>query len=124
MALPVQPNTTCDIYRSGNAPPASPDVAGVVCLLKADYGLGLERGEGDSASKKYSHKMLVDCATDIRDAYDAGTIGANADTVYIPDKNGVAYKVVYVEIAAAGSAASHKRVFLSRKGPTWPSSNL
>ena len=29
MALPITGNTTCDVYRSTNSPPAAPDVAGV-----------------------------------------------------------------------------------------------
>lgn len=124
MALPVLPNTTCDIYRSGNNPPTAPDVAGVRGQLKALYGVGLERGESDGISKKFTHMLLVACPTDIRDAYDAGSIGTTADTVYIPDKDGVGYKVVYVEILGPGSPTAHKRVFVSRQRPSWPSSNL
>jgi hypothetical protein len=37
MALPVPTNTTCDIYRSGNAPPNTPDVAGVAVSLAPIY---------------------------------------------------------------------------------------
>jgi hypothetical protein len=124
MALPQTPNNTCDIYRTGNAPPATPDVAAVPCYFKALFQVGLETGEGDATSKKFDHVLVVDCSTDIRDAYDAGAIGATADTVYIPDKNGVGYTVIYVEIMHWGMAGQHKGVYVSRKTTTFPTNNL
>ena len=33
-------NTTGDIYRSGNAPPAAPNLGAVPCLLIGDFGPG------------------------------------------------------------------------------------
>ena len=45
MTLPLPANTTCDIYRNANAPPAAPDVAGVSIALIAVYGQGLEEQE-------------------------------------------------------------------------------
>ena len=51
MALPFT-NTTCDIYRSGNSPPASPDVAGVRCVLTP-------RGQSTLTSDLYTHVLLV-----------------------------------------------------------------
>jgi hypothetical protein len=130
MALPLTVNTTCDIYRSGNAPPSAPDVPGVVCHLKALFPWGREHA-GTSATggpaefdHKFDHVLTVDCATDIRDAYDAGTIGSNADTVYIPDKNGTGFKVIYVELHDWGMPSAHKKVFLARLTPTWPTQQV
>jgi hypothetical protein len=119
------PNTTCEIYRTGNAPPAAADVAGVACHLRALYSLGLEAEEGGTAAKKFTHVMDVAFRTDVRDAYDAGTVGATADTIYVPDKNGTPFKVVFVEGHFPGSQdRSFKRVYLARKTPTWPSQQL
>jgi hypothetical protein len=124
MAVPQTPDNTCDIYRTGNAPPANPDVAAVACFFKAIFSLGLENGEGDATSKKFDHVLIVDCSTDIRDAYNAGTIGATADTVYIPDKNGVGYTVIYVELQSWGMPGQHKKIYVSRKTTTFPTTNL
>jgi hypothetical protein len=117
MALPLTANTTCDIYRAGNAPPAAPDVAGVRCHLRAAYGKGLEEGEGDPLNLRFTHLLFVDLAADVRDAYDAGRVGATADTVYTPDSTGTALRVVFVERRGRGSPGDHKKVYLSRTGP-------
>ena len=124
MPLPFAANTTCDIYRSGNSPPAAPDVAAVACHLKACYSAGLERGEGDGVDKKFTHVLLVDYPTDIRDDWDNETVGNNADTVYVPDKNGVSFRVIFVEFWMPGTPLRHKRVYLARKLPTWPTNQL
>src|SRR4051812_45509667 len=99
MALPLPPNTTCDIYQTGNAPPSAPDVAAVRAHLLADYARGLEKGEGDSAPDyAFSHVLLVDVAVDVRDAYtNTGPPSSSWDVVYIPDQNGTAFRVVFVE---------------------------
>ena len=39
----LQSNTTCDIYRQMNSPPAAPDVAGVPILLIPAYGDGIRQ---------------------------------------------------------------------------------
>ena len=124
MPLPTPPNTTCDVYRAGNAPPASPDIDGVPCTLTGIYEQGLERSEGDSDSLKYTHRLLVAPATDIRDDYSLGTINGNQDVIYIPDKTGTAFSVVYTEFVDLGQPWEHKRVYLVRKAPTYPTSNL
>jgi hypothetical protein len=100
-------------------------VPGVPCYLKPIYMQGLERGEGDSTSLKYTHSLLVDVTADIRDAYNLQVIGATYDTVYIPDKNGTAWIVVFTEMVDIGVAAyQHKRVYITRKLPTYPTNNL
>src|SRR5262245_48661802 len=120
MALPLAPNNTCDIYRSGNAPPASPAVAAVPCYFQGRYARGLEAGEGDSDALKFTHLMLVDLAADVRDAYGLGMIGATFDAVYVPDQNGVKYNVVFVERRNRGLPGDHQRVYLARNAPGWP----
>jgi len=124
MSLPTTPNSTCDVYRAGHSPPASPDVAALPCILCGIYAEGLERGEGDSDSLKFTHKLLVDSTTDIRDSYNAGTIGSSQDTIYVPDKTGTAFSVIFTEVVDLGMAWQHKRIFLVRLAPTYPTSNL
>ena len=94
------------------------------CQLKAHYNLGLETGEGDTVTKKFTHTIIVDCSADIRDDYDAGTIGASADVVKIPDTNGTPFQVVYVEILHPGNPNSMKRIYIARQTTTFPTSNL
>src|SRR5262249_28884507 len=125
MSLPLAPNTTCDIYRAGNAPPAAPDVAVVPCVLSAAYDRGLEADEDVTAFRhKFPHALLVDAATDIRDAYSQGVIAGTADAVYVPDQNGTGFRVVFVERQQRGAAQDHKRVYVRRILPTWPTNEL
>ena len=124
MSLLIPTNTTCDVYRSGNAPPAAPDVAAVPCVLEAAFGAGAALVYS-SADWVYTHVMLVGPTADVRDSYTGShTFGAAPDTVYVPDKNGTGFRVVFVEMAGRGSAGQHKRVYLDRRTPTWPTNNL
>ncbi len=126
MALPVTPNTTCDIYRAGNNPPAAPDVAGVRCNLKPDWRGGMEAGDraGLTAASVWTHIMEVETSVDIRDNY-AGALATNlSDHVWVPDKNGTKFIVVFIERVGRGTAFDYKRAYLDRQAPTWPSDNL
>jgi hypothetical protein len=123
MAIPIAAETTCDIYRLGNAPPAAPDVAGVPCHLQGDYGRGLEAGKTMSSSYRFHYVMLVDLDTDIRDGYDSG-LTASADTVFVPDQNGVMYRVRFVERVGWNTALDHKRVYLARHATPWPTTSV
>jgi hypothetical protein len=119
MAL-TQTNTTCDVYRSGHSPPAAPDVAGVKCLLTP-------RGQSTLTSQNYTHVMLVGPTVDVRDDYNAGFVaGANADSVYVPDRNGTKFNVILVRRHGRGTPADCKQVLLVRTAgsPTWPSDNV
>jgi hypothetical protein len=121
MALPMPTNTTCDIYRVGNTPPAAPDVAGVACHLRPAYQEGLERGDSEAAKFRYTHVLSVNVDVDIRDDFNEYTGAAgNRDEVYIPDKTGIGFKVNFVERVGRGGAIDHKRVYLDRKAVTWP----
>jgi hypothetical protein len=117
MALPIPPNTTCDIYRQGNAPPAAPDVAGVQAYLEEHF----RNIKPIATGANYTHLLRVDYHTDVRDNFGGG---AAVDTVYVPDKNGVAYLVVFVARVARNTPADHKVVYLSRQVVTWPSNNV
>src|SRR5437868_6708512 len=88
----LQSNTTCDIYRNGHVPPAAPDVAGVAIYLTADYALGREHNESDQ-THAWTHQMVCGATVDVRDGF---TLGAAADFVYIPDKNGTKFSVMKV----------------------------
>jgi hypothetical protein len=112
-------NSTCDIYRAGRAPPAAPDVAGAACWLEADYGRRQEVGEGEAAAGRFTHLMRVELSVDIRDDYDRGVIGTNMDTVWVPDQNGTAFAVVFVERVGFGTSGDHQRVYLDRKAGNW-----
>ena len=97
--------------------PAAPDVSSVPCNLKASYKTGLERGESDGTSKHFSHIMLVDFPTDVRDDWNADSVGGNADTVYVPNKNGTAFKVApapemspaQAQLALAATTAAQRK---------------
>jgi hypothetical protein len=122
MAMPMTPNTTCDIYRSSRAPPSAPDVAGVKCFLKAGNRHSI-------VTLYYTHVLYMDASVDIRDGYGAGApgqnIGSTADTLYIPNQNSAAtYSVAEVRRVGRGTALDHKRVYLIRTKVTWPSNDL
>jgi hypothetical protein len=110
-----EPNTTCDIYRTGTAPPASPAVSGVQILLISDF----ERGQ-EKDGTKWSHYMLCALDTDVRDDWDEGTPSLTNDTVWIPDKDGVEYRVQFVTQLYRGTPDEQKKVYLARAGVTWP----
>jgi hypothetical protein len=117
----IPTNTTCDIYRAGSAPPAAPSVAGVRCHLTPAYAQGQALV---SASYLYTHVLLVNADVDVRDGYDNNTFGAGLDSVYVPDQNGTRFYVVFVERADRGTSGDHKRVFLRRGTPGWPSNDV
>jgi hypothetical protein len=118
-------NTTCDIYRVGNSPPSAPDVAGVKCFLVPKFSAGHHARWGGTAPYNYTHILYVDYTTDIRDAYNAGAIPATMDTVYIPDKTSkTSWLVVFVERVSRGTGLDHKRVYLRRQGPAWPTNDV
>lgn len=127
MALLVRANTTCDVYRNANSPPAAPDVAAVPCLLTGDYDRYLESGEGDSTSsgRHYTHVMLVAPDADVRDGLvDLTWDPSGHDVVYVPDQNGTKFRVVRAEVVGRGTPSAVRRVYLDRYLPTWPTNEL
>ena len=59
MGLPLPPDTTFDLYRAPNAPPAAPDAAAVPCRLQAQYDRGLEQGNGDPTILRKDAKTVM-----------------------------------------------------------------
>jgi hypothetical protein len=131
MAL-QQSNTTCDIYRQGNAPPSAPDVAGVACFLSPDFAPSHLAAVSGSSWWRWTHVMLVGPTVDVRDPYLGGVVtsgeeagsSAWADAVYVPNKNGTKFQVIFVERVALGTSQDVKRVYLQRQSPSWPTNNL
>lgn len=114
-----------DVYRFGNAPPAAPDVAGIQILLMPWYSHSHEAAITSSTTNRWTHIAVVPTGTDIRDGYQGeANPMVNPDTVYIPDKNGTPFKVVFVERTGYGTSADALRVYLQRQAPPWPTVNL
>jgi hypothetical protein len=109
MTFPLATNTTCDIYRSGNGPPAAPDEAGVAGTLQP-------RARNIKTNAVYTHWFDLPLLTDVR-------FGASPDTLYVPDKNGTPFLVVAVERVRFG-AGDYKRAYLNRQAVSWPSNQL
>ena len=128
MPLPQPANTTCDIYRQTNTPPAAPNVAGVACHLSSDFIRRLNTNEaGPETDFVFTHVMLVDLATDVRDGFNFWAYLASPDGpdhVYVPDKDGTPFRVVFVERHGRGTANDHKRVYLDREIPNWPTDHI
>ena len=119
--MSIRPNTTCDIYRAGNAPPLTPDVAAVPCCLISCFDVGRERGEKEAQQYRFTAKMLVSMSTDVRDDFNAWTGSAsNRDIVCIPDKTATAYNVTFVERINRGLAGDALCVYLDRLAVVWP----
>jgi hypothetical protein len=130
MTLP-HTNTTCDVYRAGNGPPAAPDVAGVRCHLTP-------KGASTLTTVLYTHVLLVPPTTDVRDGYVVTSLQANpgntatvqlgvADRVYVPDRNGTLFRVVLVRRQGQGTGLDHKVVLLARDDGgniPWPTDNV
>ena len=124
MALPIQTNTTCDIYRFPNTPPAAPAVSAVPVFLLPDWFRGQDAGERGNAALTWTHIMLVDAAVDIRDMYAGQATMTMQDSLWVPDQNGTRFSVVFIELVQRGTPNVHKRVYLDRLQPTWPSNEL
>lgn len=122
MRLPVVPNISCDVYHSGNLPPAAPDVAGVRGYLREALIAGNEQGDA-APNCAYSHVLLVDLDVDIRDSSaQFGPAGGDWDRVYVPDKDGTLFLVRAVLRSGYNTGCDHRIVFLWRATITWPSS--
>ena len=122
MPLPMPANTTCDVYRAGNAPPAAPDVSAVPCLLRPAFREGQESTEGRTP---YTHVMLVAADVDVRDWYVGEGAYMTQDLVYVPSGGtAVSYRVRFAERVGRGTPQDHKRVYLDRLIPSWPTNDL
>jgi hypothetical protein len=126
----LKANATMDVYRNGNAPPAAPDVAGVGIVLSPQFATAHGVQTTSTTTLRWTHIALCPLSADVRDGYTGGgptgeTIsGAGFDWVYVPDKNGTKFAVVYVERVRQQGGADYLRVFLQRQAPTWPTNQL
>ena len=119
MSLPVPANTTCDIYQGTNAPPSSPDVAGVSCYLEERFR-NIKPQTGNPTII-YDHILRVETTVDIRDGYNGA---GGPSSIYVPDSSGTRYLVQAVARVALGTAADHKIVYLQRQAIAWPSNDV
>jgi hypothetical protein len=122
------PNQTADVYRSGNAPPANPDVAGVQLFLEerwenvkpSKFTLTWNQSSGSftlATALLYSHVAHVAIGADLRDT----------DTIYVPDKNGTPFTVQFVARRGKGTSVDHKVAYLLRADGSqvpWPTDNV
>jgi hypothetical protein len=99
--------TTCDIYRSGNVPPAAPDVAGVTVHIQGRY-------RNIKPSLKYTHKAYFALGADIRDT----------DTIYVPNQNGTSFAVVKLGRVRSLGGQEVKSALLVRGSAPWPTQNV
>lgn len=121
MPLPIPATTTCDIYRTGTGPPATPAVSAVPCVLQNDWRGGQAARDRVAGTLTWTHLLLVDASVDIRDAYVGNSTLSTQDTVYIPDGTGTPYLVVFIEIVNVGAADAYQRCYLDRQTPSWGS---
>ncbi|HWG41747.1 MAG TPA: hypothetical protein VN688_03105 [Gemmataceae bacterium] len=119
MSLPVPPNATCDVYHGTNAPPSTPDVAGVSCYLEERFRN--IKPIGGSPGLIYDHILRVAWDLDIRDDYNGVT---SSSKVYVPDQDGTEFQVVAVARVGRGTAVDHKIVYLQRGNAPWPTNDV
>jgi hypothetical protein len=110
MTVPLY-NTTCDIYRAGRAPPQAPDVANVKCFL-------VSKGQSTLTTPYYTHALLVEVTTDIRDAFTNFTTPGTHDNVYVPAgaTTQTQFGVVLVRTKGLTTALLVKEALLLRVG--------
>jgi hypothetical protein len=125
--MPIPSNTTCHIYRNGDAPPDPPAASGVKIFLREDFEAAAEAMEGGSAvGYNWTHLALMPATTDIRDGFagGGGSPESTADSIHVPDDTGTEFLVIFVERHGRGTASDHKKVYLNRAAPTWPSNEV
>ena len=109
------PNTTCDYFEDGHLPETDPpDLTAVPIFLDGDF----MRGNLGIDKLRWTHLLKVKGNGEIL----AGDLAANL--VYVPNKDGTCFEIVFVEVLERGKAASFKRVYLERKSIIWPSEQL
>ena len=111
------PNTDVAIYLAPNAPPAAPDSL-IRGHLSEQFRAGSEANEGNR-TWKWTALLDVPLGADIRDNYP----GLPQQTVYVPDKDGEAYLVVFVERIRDFRGQNFKRVYLDKAPPVAPANN-
>jgi hypothetical protein len=109
VTLPIPTNVTCDVYKSGNAPPAPPDVAGLAGNLQP-------WPRNIHTFPPYTHWLDVPLNT-------IPALAVNS-FLYVPNKNGTKFKIVGYERIRGGAAGDWIRLYLDRQAVNWPSQDL
>jgi hypothetical protein len=133
MALVIPTNVSVKIYRTAN--PAAPYTLGALsATVKGVIYPKAHAGRFGSATwLKWTHLILLQPTTDIRDAYNSQLDPARdntiADTVIILDlttpTTKTAYYVVFVERIGKGVRGDHIRAYLDRFQPNvWPTDSI
>jgi hypothetical protein len=121
--LPIMPNTICDVYHTGSpGPPAAPDIVGVPIYMVGNFPNIKPPGSSTSPFGTFSHTAYFPATVDIRDPTAAA--GTGPDTIYVPDKTGVMYTIVWIERMGRGTSLDMFRVHLTRSVYTAPNNNL
>ena len=123
MSLPIPANVRFAIYRDGAPPPDPPAQADVPGYLEGAYAEGLEKAESND-SFRYTHLLLVDDAVDVRDDFSQFGVTGGRDVIYLPDDTGTQFEVVFVERPFRDIGLAVKRIYLQRRAPNWPTSDL
>ncbi len=125
-------NTTADLYHNPHIPPATPDEAGVKVLLQGDFAGAHAASLSGATPWRWTHIALVDPTVDVRDPYTGGTSPTTGegtapswqDVLYVPNKSGTPFNVIFVERLGRGTPGDVKRVYLQRATPAWPSNDV
>jgi hypothetical protein len=132
MALPtgISTNVAIDIWRNANLANPTPDVSNVPGILTEAFLEGRAVAMVPGVAAGFTHVLLVDSGTDIRDGYD-GTYGNNPDYASIPSgaspANYTLFIVIMVEgkgTTTANNGAAYFKVYLDRITPEWPTNNV
>src|SRR5207302_10314995 len=97
-----------------NDAPAAPDQQSIQAHLEAEFEMATQHAHTD-ANFRWTHRLYVQDSEDVRDTWPS----APANKVYIPDKTGTPFLVVFVEVLNRNTPQQYKRVFLKRMAPTW-----
>jgi hypothetical protein len=127
-SLPIPANTTCDIYRAGVPITMPPAVSGVKIFLNPEFAKDHEKAIASGTMFRWTHTALMPLGTDVRDGDTTSPSGVSTntqyDSVYVPDKSGTQFNVIFVERINRGTSADCFRAYLLRQPPTWPTNNL
>ncbi len=103
-----RPNTTFDIYLSGSLPPAAPDVTGAQGYFLERFQQGNECNEGDRTFL-WSALLEVSVGVNLPDNYPSTV---SDTTIWLPDKNGSPWTVVFTSTVRDYPGHPFKRVYL------------
>jgi hypothetical protein len=128
MNLNMVPNTTCDVYRTGNSPPAAPDVPALPINLQGRWEDGQAEGTSGASilgyPRLFTHTAHFSLTDDVRDRFRGGVAPVAQDTIYVPDQNGTPFLVGFIERVTRFQPSDHYLIYLDRQAPTWPTNNL